>query len=172
QLALALVDGLTVAQPRVVRFGNGPPTLPDAEDCDNVVHILDGFEVEEEGREAEHAEGGGRKDGAFEAVGRALPEHAARRPRGQRQMVRHGVERALYAPGSLERAQAPKLERGKASDAHPARRVTGGSAWAGGGSEGALAQRSRRRVQSVSPARPGSRTARPPSGSIPCSGRT
>jgi len=39
--------------------------------------LLDGFEIEEEGWEPEHAQGGGREDGAFEAMGGAFEEDAA-----------------------------------------------------------------------------------------------
>ena len=42
-----------------------------------MVRVLDGFEIEEEGWEAEHAQGGGREDGAFEAMGGAFEEDAA-----------------------------------------------------------------------------------------------
>jgi hypothetical protein len=65
-----------------------------------VIGVLHRLEVEEERRMAEHAKGGGGEHRAFEAVGGALAQDGARRPRGARGMIGHGVEGTLDAPGT------------------------------------------------------------------------
>ena len=77
QFAHAPVDRLAVAEAREVRLRDGAPGAAEPENGEHVVRVLDGFEIEEEGWEAEHAEGRGREDGAFEAVGGAFEEDAA-----------------------------------------------------------------------------------------------
>jgi hypothetical protein len=87
--------------------------------------VGNGFEIEEQRRKAQHPERRGREDRGFEAMRRALAQHAARRPRRAPEVVRHGVEQALDAARSLDATENPELARGEAPIVQW---VTGGSA--------------------------------------------
>src|SRR6266545_585270 len=75
QLPHAPVDGLAVAHAREIALADRPPVTPELEDGDHMVAVLDGFEIEKEGRVAEHPERRRGENGTLEAVRGALAPH-------------------------------------------------------------------------------------------------
>ena len=74
-----------------------------------MVGVAVGFQVDEERAMPEHAQRRGGEHGAFEAVGRALTQHDARRPGRRRDVIGDLVEKALDANGVLQRQQRAAL---------------------------------------------------------------
>ena len=70
-----------------------------AEDRQDVIGVLHRLEVQEQRREAEHAQRRRREHRPLQAVRGALPQHPARRPRGAGEVIGHRVERALDPDG-------------------------------------------------------------------------
>jgi hypothetical protein len=79
-----------------------------------VIGVLHRLQIEQQGREPEHTQHGGREDRALEAVRGPLPEDAAWRPRRAGQVIRHGVERALDADRAAQGTQGAELTRREA----------------------------------------------------------
>src|SRR5215470_13605336 len=105
QLAHAAIDGLAEAQTREVRLRDGAPVAAYAVDADDVVGVLHGLEVEEQGGEAQHPMRSGGEDRALEAVRGSLAEHPARRPGAAGEVVGHRLERPLDSDGRSQRTQ-------------------------------------------------------------------
>src|SRR4051812_7621075 len=76
------VYGRTEAESGEVGFGDAAPKSVLAEDCEDVVVIVDSFEVHKERWVAVEAEGCSGEKRAFKAVPLALAEYALRRPGG------------------------------------------------------------------------------------------
>src|SRR5581483_9960215 len=112
------VDGLAVAEAGVVRLGDGAPAAAAAEDGEDVVVVADGLEVEEEGRVAELAEGGGGE------VGGAVSQDEAGGPAGGAAGLLVvgdvGVEEALDFGGGGEAGEDGALFAGELVGRHPA----------------------------------------------------
>ncbi len=78
------------------------------EDSQHVVVIALGFEIEQERRVVEHAQGSGAEEGAFHAVGGTVAQDAARRAAGFAGtlfVVGEGVEELLDSRGRGEAAE-------------------------------------------------------------------
>jgi hypothetical protein len=84
-----------------------------AKDGDHVVGVVFGLKIKQQRRISVGAERGRREDGAFEAVRRLLGEHAARRPRRIRQVIRSIVEKSLNAVGIFHATELAQLRRGE-----------------------------------------------------------
>ena len=78
ELAQGAVDGGAEAEAGEVGLGDASPEAALAVEGDDVVVVVDGFEVHEQRRVAVEAEGGGGEERALEAVAFALAEGAAR----------------------------------------------------------------------------------------------
>src|SRR5437867_9242437 len=151
QLPHASIDGLAIAHAREIALADRSPVIASPEDGDDVVAVLDGFEIEKEGWVAQHPERGCGKNSPLEAMRSALTQHSTRRPCGAGDMIRHRVERTLDTPRAAQRTQGASLAHCKSWGGCPCLQwVTGGSAWAGGGSGGWPANRSRNRIHGVS----------------------
>ena len=68
QLAQTPIHGFAVAASGVVRFGDCAPVAALLEDCDNMVGVVLGFEINYEWRISVHSQGRRRKRRAFETV--------------------------------------------------------------------------------------------------------
>ncbi len=77
----------------------------DAVDGDDVVSVVFGFEVEDQGRVAVGSEGGGGQGGSLEAVRGVFLQDAARGPGGVGEVVGHVVEEALDAVWGFQAAE-------------------------------------------------------------------
>jgi len=105
QLAQGAIDRLAVTATGKVRLGDRSPVIALLEDCQDVVRILVGFEVENERRITQGAEGGGGEDRAFQSVGCALAQDDPRRPGGVGEMIRHLIEETLDTDRAFQGAQ-------------------------------------------------------------------
>src|SRR5262245_34108442 len=117
QLAHAPVHGLAKSQTREVRLRDGAPVTTQPVHGDHVIAVLLGFEVEEERRESEDAQGSSCEDGALEAVRGALAQHASRGPRGGGDVIGHRLECLLDPDRGREGAQGAPLPRREAEAA-------------------------------------------------------
>src|SRR5215813_10166819 len=97
------------AQSGEVRLADRTPVPAHAVDGEHVIRVLHRFQIEQQGREAEHTKRGGAEDRAFETVSGALPEHAAGRPRGAGQVIRHRIEGTLDADRTAKSAESAEL---------------------------------------------------------------
>src|SRR5215831_12955066 len=79
------------------------------ENCDDVVGVSFGFEIENERRKAEDSQGGGSKDRSFKTGRGAFVQDFCRRTRGITQIIGKLVEKFLDAGRILQRAQAAQL---------------------------------------------------------------
>lgn len=78
QFAQGAVDGFAVAEAAVVAFGNGAPEAVPLEEGEDVIIIVFGLQVQQEGPVTKAAEGRGAKEGAFHAVSVAECQQLAR----------------------------------------------------------------------------------------------
>src|SRR5262249_28770842 len=83
-------------------------------DGEHVIRVLHRFQIEQQRREAEHAERDGGEDRALQTVGGALAEHTARRPCGAGPKKRHPIERTLDADWTAKGAERAQLALRKA----------------------------------------------------------
>jgi hypothetical protein len=77
-----------------------------------VIVVTDGFQIEQEGFESLDAEGSGAEQGAFEALGGAVAEHAAGAAAGGTGgllVISQVVEKALDSLGSGEATEKGQL---------------------------------------------------------------
>src|SRR6476659_2868984 len=98
------MNRLAVTAPDKVRLCNRAPVSAHFENGEDVIGILVRFQVENERRKTEHAQGRGGEDGALEAVRRFLLPDFSRRPGCPREMIRDLVEKTLDADRRLESA--------------------------------------------------------------------
>ena len=123
ELTYGAVDRFAVAQAGEVGLGDRAPVATHLVDGQHVVGVLHRLQIEEQRREAEHAQGRRREHRALETVSGARPQDPARRPRRTGVMIGHGVERTLHPVGCAERPQGAKLssrEAGGGKCAHDA----------------------------------------------------
>ena len=79
---------------------------------DDVIGVVVGFEVENERRETEHAQSGGREDRAFQAGSGLLLQNFAGRSRGQVQVIRQVIEIGLNPPRRFQAPERAQFRRG------------------------------------------------------------
>ena len=114
QLARGAVDGRAEAEAGKVGFGDASPEAVLAIDGDDMVVVVHGLEIHEQGRMAVDAQGGGGQQRAFKAVAFALAQHALRRPGGVGILVLERVNELLDAGGRFEGAEDAQVCRRKA----------------------------------------------------------
>ena len=105
EFAEGSVDGRAEAEAGEVGFGDASPQAAFAVDGEDVVVVVDGFEIHEQGRMAVDAEGGGGEQGSFQAVTLAFAQGARGRPGGVGVLVGERVEKTLDARGCSGRAR-------------------------------------------------------------------
>src|ERR1019366_6308712 len=74
------VNRLAVAQSRIVGLGDRPPMPTQPEDGQHVIVVADRFQVEQQRRIAEHAQGRRAEQGPFHAMAGPVSHYAPRRP--------------------------------------------------------------------------------------------
>jgi hypothetical protein len=79
------------------------------EDGDDVIGVLIRFQVKDQRRESEDAQGGRAKDSAFQARRGAIAQDFLRRPRRVVEIIRQVIEKSLNPGRSFKRAQRAQL---------------------------------------------------------------
>ena len=105
QFARRSVNGSTKAEAGEVGLRDAAPESVLAEDGEDMVVVVDGFEVHEERRIAVHTESCRSDEGAFEAVSFALAESTLRGPGGVGVLVWDVVDELLDLCRSVESAK-------------------------------------------------------------------
>src|SRR5690242_3020883 len=102
QLPEVAVNGLAATAARVIGLRDGSPGAAHAVDGDYVVGVVLGLQVNHQRWVADYAQSGSGKDGALQAMGSVLAQHAAGRPGGVGQVVIHVIQKALDAMRRLK----------------------------------------------------------------------
>lgn len=127
QLAEGAVDGCAETETGEVGFGDAAPELALAIDGEDMVVVVDGFEIDEERRMTVDAKSGSGQERAFEAVALALAKDTLRGTGGVSVLVGEGVDELLDFGGGVEGAQgAVMLGREAEALAGVARVTVGG----------------------------------------------
>lgn len=108
------VDRRAKAEAGEVRLGDAAPETLFAIEGQDVIVVVHGFEIHEQGRMAVNAQGGCGKKSSFEAVPFALAQHALRRPGGVGILIGERVYEALDFCRRVERPQCTEILRGQA----------------------------------------------------------
>lgn len=109
QLAEGAVDGGAETEAGEVGLGEAAPEAALAVEGDDVVVVVDGFEIHEQRGAALDAEGGGGEHCALHAVALALAEDTGGRPGSVSVLVLEFVEEALDAGGGVEGAEGAEI---------------------------------------------------------------
>ena len=114
KLAEGAVDGSAEAEAGEIGLGDTSPEAVPAIDGNDMVIVVDGFEIHEQRRMAVDAQGGGGEQRAFKAVALALAQDALRRPGCVGVLIVKGVNELLDLRRSLEGAQDTEALRREA----------------------------------------------------------
>ena len=114
QLAEGAVDGSAETEAGEVGLGEAAPEAALAVEGDDMVVVVDGFEIHEQRGAALDAEGGGGEHCSLHAVALALAEDAGGRPCGVSVLVFEVVKEALDAGGGIEGAEGAEIAGRKA----------------------------------------------------------
>jgi len=109
EFAQGAVDGRTEAQASEVRLGNAAPEAAFAVEGDDVVVVVNGFEVHEQGWVAVDAQGDGGKQRSLQAVALALAQGTGGRPCRVGILIGQRVQEALDFYGRVEGAQGAEV---------------------------------------------------------------
>lgn len=109
QLAEGAVDGGAETEAGEVGLGEASPEAALAVEGDDMVVVVDGFEVHKQRRAALDAEGGGGEHCSLHAVALALAEDTGGRPGSVGVLVFEAVEETLDAGGGVEGAEGAEI---------------------------------------------------------------
>ena len=75
QFAQCAINGLAITTASEIRFRNGAPMSADFENCDDVIGVLLGFQIEDERRKSKNAKRSRGKNRSFETRRRLFMEN-------------------------------------------------------------------------------------------------
>src|SRR5437660_4931327 len=95
QFAQGTIDRFTIAAAREVRFGDGAPMAVHPVNGHDVIGIMFGFEIQEQGWKTVRSQRSRGENGALQAVRGIFTQNQTRRPCSIGKVIRHVVEKSL-----------------------------------------------------------------------------
>jgi len=103
------INRLAITTASEIRFRNRAPMPAHFENRDHMICVLLSFQIENQWRKSQNAEGGRGEDGSFETRRGPSMKNFFRRMRGVSEIVGDLVEEALDACGRFQRAKFAQL---------------------------------------------------------------